>query len=53
MKPIQDEIWNAIKEIAKRNNYQMVLDRGTSGIIFASPSIDISDLVLSKMGFSK
>lgn len=53
MKPIQDEVWNAIKEIAKRNNYQMVLDRGTSGIIFASPTIDISDMVLSRMGFSK
>lgn len=53
IKPIQDEVWNAIKEIAKRYNYQMVLDRGTSGIIFASPSIDISDAVLEKMGFSK
>ncbi len=53
MKPIQDEIWQAIKEIAKANNFQLVLDRGTSGIIFANPSIDISDQVLQKMGYSK
>ncbi|MDY6148506.1 MAG: OmpH family outer membrane protein [Porphyromonas sp.] len=53
MKPIQDEIWETIKQIAKENNFQLVLDRGTSGIIFANPSIDISDLVLSKMGFAK
>lgn len=52
MKPIQDEIWNAVKDIAKAQGFQMVLDRGTSGIIFASPAIDISADVLSKLGFS-
>ena len=53
MKPIQDEIWEAIKEIAKANSFQLVLDRGTSGIIYANPGIDISDQVLKKMGYSK
>lgn len=24
MKPIQDEVWNAIKEIATQNNFQLV-----------------------------
>lgn len=54
IKPIQDEIYNAIKEISESKNYQLILDRasGTS-IIFASPSIDISDEVLQKMGYSK
>lgn len=52
MKPIQDEVWNAIKEIAKQNSFQLVLDRGTSGIIYANPAIDISDQVLKKMGFA-
>lgn len=52
MKPIQDEIWNAIKEIATQNSFQLVLDRGTSGIIYANPGIDISDAVLKKLGFS-
>ena len=53
MKPIQDEIWEAIKEIAKANSFQLVLDRGTSGFIYANPGIDISDQVLKKMGYSK
>ena len=52
MKPIQDEIWNAIKEIATQNSFQLVLDRGTAGIIYANPGIDISDAVLKKLGFS-
>lgn len=52
MKPIQDEIYDAVKEIAAANSYQVVLDRASaSSIIFASPSIDISDQVLQLMGF--
>lgn len=52
MKPIQDEIWQAIKEIAQRNNLQLVLDRSSSGIVFANPSIDISDQVLGRLGYA-
>lgn len=52
MKPIQDEVWEAIKDLAKSKGYQMVLDRSTAGIIFASPAIDISADVLGKLGFS-
>lgn len=52
MKPIQDEVWQAVKEIATANNFQLILDRGTAGIIFANPGIDISDAVLKKMGYS-
>jgi outer membrane protein len=55
MKPIQDEVYNAVKEISEANNYQLVLDRASaiSGIIFASPKIDISNEVLIKLGYSK
>lgn len=53
MKPLQDEIWQAIKEISQQNNFQLVLDRSTSGIIFANPGIDISDQVLSKLEYSR
>lgn len=52
MKPIQDEIYEAVKEIATVNSYQVVLDRASaSAIIFASPSIDISDQVLTLLGY--
>lgn len=49
---IQDDIYNAVKEIAERNNYAMVIDRASAqSIIFASPKIDISKEVLSKLGY--
>ena len=51
--PIQDEIYNAVKGIASTRGFQLVLDRASdAGIIFASPSIDISNEVLSKLGYS-
>lgn len=53
MAPIQDEIYNAVKDICDARGYQLVLDRASGGsIIFASPKIDISDEVLMKLGYS-
>ena len=53
MSPIQDEIYNAIKDIADLRGYQLVLDRASdSGIMFASPRIDISSEVLRKLGYA-
>ncbi len=53
MTPIQDEIYNAIKDIADQKGYSMVLDRASdNGIIYASPKIDISNEVLSKLGYN-
>ena len=54
MKPIQDDIYNAVKQISETKGYQMVMDRASSAnIIFASPRIDISIEVLAKLGYSK
>ncbi len=54
MKPIQDDIYNAVKSIADLKGYSMVLDRASSpNIIFASPKADISNEVLTKLGYSK
>lgn len=54
MKPIQDEIYNAVKEISDDRGYQIVWDRASAmSIIFASPKIDISNEVLIKLGYSK
>ncbi len=54
MAPIQDEIYNAVKDICDQKGYQLVLDRASGGsIIFASPKIDISDEVLAKLGYAK
>lgn len=52
--PIQDEIYNAVKAIAEQKGYQLVLDRASdNGIVFASPTADISNDVLAKLGYSK
>lgn len=54
MKPIQDDIYNAIKKLSEEKGYMMVIDRASSSnIIFASPKADISNDVLAKLGYSK
>ena len=54
MKPIQDDIYNAVKKLAEERGYMMVIDRASSTeIIFASPKADISNDVLAKLGYSK
>ncbi len=54
MKPIQDDIYNAIKKVSEERGYQAIFDRASSAnIIYASPRIDVSNEVLDKLGFSK
>lgn len=51
--PIQDEIYEAVKWVAEQKGYAVVVDRASAqSIIFATPSIDISNEVLSRMGYS-
>lgn len=53
MTPIQEEIYNAVKDISDLRGYQLILDRASdAGIIFGSPKIDISDEVLQKLGYA-
>ena len=52
MAPINDEIYNAIKDIADSKGFSVVFDRASGdGIIFASPKIDIRNDVLTKLGY--
>lgn len=52
MKPIQDDVYNAVKKVSEERGYMCIFDRASSAdIIFASPRIDISNEVLSKLGF--
>lgn len=54
IKPIQDEIYNAIQTISSDRGYQLILDKSSAtNIIFVSPKLDISDDVLAKLGYSK
>ena len=53
MTTIQEEIYNAVKDISELRGYSLVLDRASdTGIIFASPKVDISNEVLTKLGYS-
>jgi outer membrane protein len=52
VKPVQDEILKAIKDIAVEGSYAVIFDSSTGGnILFANPKFDISDQVLEKLGY--
>jgi outer membrane protein len=52
VKPIQDEILRAIKELAVEGSYAVIFDTATGGnILFANPKFDLSDQVLEKLGY--
>ena len=51
LKPIQDEIYNAIQGIADEKRYDVVKDRSADpSLIYMSSKLDISDQVLEKLG---
>jgi outer membrane protein len=52
VKPIQDEILKAIKDIAVEGSYAVIFDTSSgANILFANPKFDISDQVLEKLGY--
>ncbi len=51
VRPIQDDIYDAIKEIAKAGNYGMIIDKANGPtIIYSNNKFDLSDKVLYKLG---
>ena len=51
IKPIQDEIYNAIQELASEKRIEVVKDRSADpSLIYMSSKLDISDQVLRKLG---
>lgn len=52
VKPIQDEILKAIKEMAVEGSYAVIFDTAAGGnILFANPKYDLSDQILEKLGY--
>ena len=52
VKPIQDQILKAIKEISVEGSYAVIFDTSAgSNILFANPRYDLSDQVLQKLGY--
>ena len=52
IKPIQDDIYNAIKEIATEGSYAVIFDTANSlNMLYTDPRYDKSDDVLKKLGY--
>ena len=51
VRPLQDQVFNAVREVAKRKKLDFVFDQGTAvGVLYAAETNDISDEVLDKLG---
>ena len=52
VKPVQDKVYNAIKELAEKQTIGILFNKSSElNILFANPKLDKSDEVLASMGF--
>ena len=52
IKPIQDEVYKAVKEIAIDGNYAVIFDTASgANMLYTNPKYDMSDDVLEKLGY--
>ncbi|MBI1286304.1 MAG: OmpH family outer membrane protein [Flavobacteriales bacterium] len=52
-KPIQDKVYNAIKQIADARGYAVIFDKaGTLTMLYTSDKYDLSEDVLDELGYS-
>lgn len=52
VKPIQDEVYNAVKQIANEGGYAVIFDSSSGpAMLYTNPRYDISDEVLQKLGY--
>ena len=50
--PIQDEIYKAIKEISNEDGYAIIFDSASGPtVMYTNPRYDISDEILSRLGY--
>ena len=50
LRPILEEVSGVIETIRAERNYSMVFDISTEGVVAADPSLDITELVKSRLG---
>ncbi|MES2627610.1 MAG: OmpH family outer membrane protein, partial [Bacteroidota bacterium] len=55
LKPIQDKVFNAVKDLATTSALDIIFDKAgdAANILYADPKLDKSDSVLRKMGVKK
>ena len=52
MKPIQDEVYNAVKALAAEQGFAIIFDTAANvGILYSNPKNDKSDEVLQRLGY--
>jgi outer membrane protein len=52
IKPIQDDVFKVIQEIAEQGAYSIIFDKaGGLSLIYTNPKFDLSDQVLQKLGY--
>jgi len=52
IKPIQDDVFKAIQEIAEQGAYSIVFDKaGSLSMIYTNSKYDLSDQILQKLGY--
>ena len=52
VKPIQEDIFNSVQEIASDGSYAVIFDKaGGTTMIFTNPKFDLSDQILQKLGY--
>lgn len=52
IKPIQDDVFNAIQELSTEGNYAVIFDKSNGiTLIYTNPKFDLSDQVLAKLGY--
>lgn len=53
VKPLQDEVLEVIKDVAKEGNFGMIIDvSADNSVVFFDPKLDKSNLVLRKLGYT-
>ena len=53
IKPVQDQIYEAIKEVSSSKGYMVIFDKNNqSNMLYTNPKHDVSDDVLRKMGLT-
>lgn len=54
VKPIQDDVFNAIQQISNEGSYAVIFDKSNGvTLIYTNPKFDLSDQVLAKLGYKK
>ncbi|MBN2891846.1 MAG: OmpH family outer membrane protein [Bacteroidales bacterium] len=51
LKPIQDNVYNSLKELAEAGSYDYIFDKSTGELLYTNDARDQSDALLKKLGY--